>query len=110
MNDIKDKNQIQNEALNAIGNLKKTGVVVSMGVGKCLLGLKHMVKNYNDYASYLVVAPKKTIYNSWIDDAKKFDYEYLLNLITFSTYLSLDKLSIYDYDVIYLDKHLSITI
>lgn len=104
MEQVKNKDAIQDEALIAIGDAIKSGVVASMGTGKCMLGLKHMTKYYNDLVSYLVVAPKKTIFKSWSDDAIEFGYEILLDHITFSTYRSLDKLSVDDYDVIYLDE------
>jgi superfamily II DNA or RNA helicase len=99
----KTKDQIQSEALNAIANLKKAGIEVSMGVGKTLLGLKDMKSNYTDYCRFLVVAPKVTIFDSWKDDAKKFDMEYMLDHINFSTYISLPKQDL-DYDVVYLDE------
>ena len=44
-----------------------------MGVGKTLIGLKHMAAHYTDYSRFLVVAPKRSIFQSWIDDAKKFN-------------------------------------
>jgi superfamily II DNA or RNA helicase len=97
------RNEIQTEALDAIGDLNTAGIAVSMGVGKCLLGLKHMAKNYNDFSRFLVVAPKKTIFESWKDDAEKFGYEGLLNHIDFVTYRSLNKKD-FMYDVVYLDE------
>ena len=100
----KDKNQIQDEALTAIGDLQKAGIVASMGTGKCLLGLKHMAKYYHEHVSYLVVAPQKTIQQSWIDDAIRFNYSYLLDHISFSTYTSLKKHNVDNYDIVYLDE------
>jgi superfamily II DNA or RNA helicase len=99
----KTKDEIQQEALDAIGNLNKSGVEVSMGVGKCLLGLKHMAKFYNDNARYLVVAPKKKIYDSWRDDAVEFKHDAILEHIEFVTYRSLTKMDL-DFDVVYLDE------
>lgn len=98
------KDRIQAQALEAIGNKANAAVEISMGVGKTVLGLKHMVKNYSDVASFLVVAPRTKIFTSWEDDAQGFDLEYLLSHITFSTYLSLTKHNPSDYDVIYLDE------
>jgi len=102
--ETKDKDAIQTEALNAIGSLKKSGTVVSMGVGKCLLGLKHMNKNYNDFVSYLIATPKKTIYKSWTEDAEKFGFSNLLDHMTFSSYRSLTKLDPNNFDIVYLDE------
>jgi len=100
---MKSKNEVQDEALNAIKGVHRAGVAVSMGVGKTLLGLRHMVSQYNDVLRVLVVAPKVSIFTSWKDDAVKFGYDYLLNHIEFTTYLSLVKKDL-DYDVIYLDE------
>jgi superfamily II DNA or RNA helicase len=52
----------------------------------------------------LVVAPKKSIFQSWKDDAVKFDKHHLLGRIVFTTYLSLNKHNPKDYDLIYLDE------
>lgn len=100
---VKTKDDIQELALRAIADNKRCGVGVSMGVGKTLIGLRHMVRNFDELSRFLVVAPKKSIFQSWIDDAKKFNLDYLLDRITFTTYLSLSKQDI-DYDVIYLDE------
>jgi len=97
------KDQIQVEALDAIGNLNKSGISVSMGVGKTLLGLKHMAKFYHDNARYLIVAPKKKIFTSWKDDAVKFGHELIMEQVEFVTYLSLNKMD-FDFDVVYLDE------
>ncbi len=37
------------------------------GVGKTLLGLKHMAKNYTDVSRFLVVAPRVRIFDSWLE-------------------------------------------
>jgi len=100
---MKTKDQIQLEALDAIGTLKNAGIEVSMGVGKTLLGLKHMAKNYTDVSRFLVVAPRVKIFDSWLEEAEKHNYSYLLNHIEFTTYVSLTKHDL-DYDVVYLDE------
>ena len=100
---MKSKDQIQTEALEAIGCFRRAGVEISMGVGKTLIGLKHMAAQYTPYRKYLVTAPKKKIFQSWLDDMEKFGYGYLKEQIDFSTYISLPKQS-YDYDYVYLDE------
>lgn len=100
---MKTKDQIQLEALDAIGTLRNAGIEVSMGVGKTLLGLKHMAKNYTDISRFLVVAPRVRIFDSWKDEAAIHGYEYLLDHIDFTTYVSLMKHDL-DYDVVYLDE------
>lgn len=99
----KTKDQIQEEALNAIGNLQRAGAGVSVGVGKTLIGLKHMNKNYSDNARFLVVAPKLAIHDEWKAQCILHKLTHLINHIEFTTYLSLDKQDL-DYDVIYLDE------
>lgn len=99
-----DKNKIHDEALQKALTYKKCGIAMSMGTGKTYLGLKY-IKNYYDEAPIrvLVVAPKLTILDNWKEEAIKFDLEEVLECITFTTYLSLNKQS-YDYDIIVLDE------
>jgi len=100
---MNSKDQIQAEGLEAIGDLQQSGVEISMGVGKTFLGIKHMAKVYHDTAKYLVAAPRKTIFQSWKDDASDFGFQSLLPHIDFTTYRSLPKQAL-DYDVVYLDE------
>jgi len=99
----KSKDSIQSEALAAIRGKNRSGVEVSMGVGKCMLGLKDMASIYTETSRYLVIAPKKAIYKSWLDDMNNFKFEYLKDHVKFNTYRSLIKED-YDYDVVYLDE------
>lgn len=95
---------IQQEALAISVKHYRCGLGISMGVGKTLIGLRHMEKEFlNSKGKYLVVAPKVSIFESWKDDAIKFGLEYLLEHIDFTTYLSLGKKT-RDYDVVYLDE------
>jgi len=100
---MKTKDQIGDEALGALGDLRKAGVDISMGVGKTLLAIRHMAKNYTDTSRFLVSAPTKVIIKGWHDELVKHNYEYLIKHIVFTTYRSLPKLDI-DYDCIYLDE------
>jgi len=100
---MNQKDEIQKEALAVIKKHNRGTIVMSMGLGKTLLGLLDMAQNYNEYSSFLVVAPKISIYQSWIDDAHNFNLEYLLEHITFTTYRSLSKKSL-GYQKIYLDE------
>lgn len=97
------KDQVQKEALAEISKHKRASAVMSMGLGKTLLGLLDMARNVNEYSSFLVVAPKISIYQSWIDDAKQFGLEEVLQYVTFTTYRSLSKKS-YNFQKIYLDE------
>ena len=98
------KDSIQEQALAAIGNNKTSGVVISMGVGKTKLGLMWINKNYNDNINVLIVVPKKSIMTSWVDDMRKFGLDYLLPHVKFTTYLSLNKHQVGDYDLLILDE------
>lgn len=95
---------IQQEALAATENIFRCGLGISMGVGKTLIGLRHMEREFPNLKNrFLVVAPKVSIFESWKEDAEKFGLAYLLDYIDFTTYLSLGKRN-RDYDCIYLDE------
>jgi len=100
----KDRQDIQMEALAATDGKQRASVVLGTGVGKTLVGLTHMDKNTTPLMKCLVVAPKKAIFQSWKDDAVKFDKHHILGRIVFTTYLSLNKHDPNDYDVVYLDE------
>lgn len=100
---MQKKDEIQSSALSEIVKYKRATAVMSMGSGKTKLGLMHMMYYLHDQSKYLVVAPKRSIFDSWISDAKQFGFDDLLNHITFTTYLSLPKQEA-DYDCIYLDE------
>ncbi len=95
---------IQQEALQATTGRQRCSLGISMGVGKTLIGLRHMQMEYAEgKRKFLVVAPKRAIFQSWMDDAEKFELSHLLPYVTFTTYLSLGKQP-QDFDVIYLDE------
>lgn len=97
------KSKIQEEALKAILPHKRCTAVAGTGVGKTLLGLKHMSAKYYETIRYLVVAPKLAVFDEWKAQAKEHDLEGLLPHIKFTTYLSLTKMDL-DYDVVYADE------
>jgi len=102
---MKEKSEIQKDALEILLKHDKAGVEISMGVGKTLLGLMHMEAMSKELyePKFLVVAPKVSIFKSWKSDAIKHGYKHLIDQITFTTYLSLGKQN-YEYDVLYLDE------
>jgi superfamily II DNA or RNA helicase len=99
-----NKDEIQAKALEATVGKAMCSVVLGTGVGKTLVGLTHIRNNTTELMRVLVVAPKKSIFQSWKDDAVKFDMQDLLGRMVFTTYLSLNKHNPNDYDVIYLDE------
>ena len=98
------KDEVQLEALAITDGKQRCSVVLGTGVGKTLVGLNHIDRNTTPLMKVLVVAPKKAIFQSWIDDAKKFEKEYLLDRMVFTTYLSLNKHNPNDYNAVYLDE------
>lgn len=100
---MNQKSIIQQKCLEAIGSRKRAGVVLGTGAGKTLLGLKHMASKYHDVALFLIVAPKISIHEEWISQAKDHGLEYLIPHMKFSTYLSLHKQP-FDFDAVYFDE------
>jgi superfamily II DNA or RNA helicase len=99
-----NREEIQAAALKATEGKQKCSVVLGTGVGKTLVGLKHMELNTTSLMRTLVVAPKKSIFQSWKDDAETFNMQEQLSRVTFTTYLSLNKHNPADFDAVYLDE------
>ena len=83
-----NRDKVQAEALEATRGKDRCGLALATGVGKTLVALNHLEEHYSPLLNILVVAPKKSIFDSWRTEAQKFDKEKLLINITFSTYLS----------------------
>ena len=98
------RDDVQDKALDLLSKHHRCGLNMSMGVGKTRVALQHIKKNLNQFSSFLVVAPKKTIFQSWKDECKIMNAEHLLDHIEFTTYLSLNKKNPNDYDTVYLDE------
>lgn len=98
------RDEIQEKALEIIKPVKRGGLGITMGGGKTRIGLRDLDENNPALTRALVVAPKKSIWTSWKDEAKEIGKEVLLENITFTTYLSLTKHDPSDYDVVYLDE------
>lgn len=99
-----NREEIQAESLKATVGKNRCSVVLGTGVGKTLVGLKHMEQNTTALMKVLVVAPKRSIFQSWKDDAFTFGLQEQLNRITFTTYLSFYKHNPDNYDIVYLDE------
>ena len=94
---------VQHQALKEAMQFKRSGLQLATGAGKTKVGLDY-ISVLPDTHKVLVVAPKIDIFKSWIDDAKKFEVEELLERITFSTYLSITKHDPEEYDIVILDE------
>ena len=79
------REEIQEKVLSVLLKTHRGTAALSGGTGKTLIGLKHMDSIYKiaKNVKFLVVAPKKSIFQSWKDDAVKFKLEHLLKHITF---------------------------
>jgi superfamily II DNA or RNA helicase len=98
------REEIQEEALKATLGLARCGLGLATGVGKTLVGLLHMERNFSPLINILVVAPKVSIFGSWRFEAEKFGKSKILENVTFTTYLSLNKHDPREYDIVYLDE------
>jgi len=98
------REEIQHEALEIAITNKRCGLAISMGVGKTLIGLQYIdkLRETNINLRVLVVAPKLSIFDSWIDDGIKFGISGAN--IDFTSYLSLHKKNPHEYDVVVLDE------
>jgi|TARA_B100000902_G_scaffold581_2_gene810 superfamily II DNA or RNA helicase len=100
----KDRDVIQKDALSIAVQHKRCGLGISMGVGKTRIAIEHLKRNYHPLIQVLVVVPKNTVKQSWIDELKKMKALHLRGHIIFSTYLSLNKQNPNEYDIVYLDE------
>jgi len=103
-----NREEIQATALKAALGKQRAGLDISMGVGKTYIGLQYLdnlfkAANKPD-VKFLIVAPKRDIFQSWKDDMEKFKLSYLNDHATFSTYLSLTKHRPEHYDIVILDE------
>ena len=99
------RDQIQKDALTIALNNKRCGLGISMGVGKTLIGLNyidHLQGKNMGKLRVLVVAPKLSIFDSWKNDAEKFNID--IENIEFTTYLSLSKYNPQEFDIVILDE------
>jgi superfamily II DNA or RNA helicase len=95
------KDEVQQRALAEILKYRRSGAVLSVGAGKTKLGLMYLTKVGG---KSLIVIPKLSIIDSWKQDAVKFNCDSLLEDVTFTTYLSLKKFNLSDYQNIIFDE------
>ncbi len=99
------RDQIQADALKILISHSRATGALSMGVGKTLIGLKY-INHFQGVNTrklrVLIVAPKLSIFDTWKDDATKFNID--ITNADFTTYLSLTKHNPYDYDLVVLDE------
>ena len=101
---LKTREVVQAEALTIAEKHKRCGLAISMGVGKTRIAIQHLQKHFNHLIEVLVVVPKHSVTQSWMDELEKLNLQDLVKHITFTTYLSLKKKNPNDYDIVYLDE------
>ena len=95
---------VQEDALAIATKNKRCGLGISMGVGKTRIAIRHMILNFDPFIQYLIVVPKNTVKESWIQEFRKMEADEMLNHVTFVTYLSINKKHPGDYNIVYLDE------
>lgn len=78
------------------------------GVGKSYLALQKMAQLYSPECKVLIVIPRNVLIQNWIEEFKKWNYEDMLNNVTFVTYVSFPKM-MGTWDIVIADEvhHLS---
>jgi hypothetical protein len=59
---------VQSDALAVAIKNKRCGLGISMGVGKTRIAIQHLQKHFNPLIEALVVIPKHSVAQSWIDE------------------------------------------
>ena len=102
------RDKVQQDALDIAINNSRATLGISMGVGKTRIAIQHLMKLYDPFIRVLVVVPKWSVRDSWINELTLLQPNALpaplLKHIEFSTYLSLNKLNPKNYDIVYLDE------
>jgi superfamily II DNA or RNA helicase len=98
------RDKVQTDALDIAINNERVTLGISMGIGKTRIAINHLLKLYDPFTRVLVVVPKWSVKDSWINELKKIEQLELLDHIEFTTYLSLNKLKPNSFDIVYLDE------
>ena len=85
-----NRDKVQEDALNVALNNDRCGLGISMGVGKTRVAINHLKRNFHPFILVLVVVPKNSVKQSWLDELEKMGETDLLQHIRFSTYLSIN--------------------
>ena len=99
-----NRDNVQKDALKVALNNNRCGLGISMGVGKTRVAINHLKRNFHPFILVLVVVPKNSVKQSWLDELEKMGETDLLQHIRFSTYLSINKQDPKIYDIVYLDE------
>lgn len=86
---ISNREIVQSDALTITEQHKRCGLGISMGVGKTRIAIQHLQKYYDPLIKVLVVVPKLSVKQAWLDELDKMNLTNLIDHIDFTTYLSL---------------------
>lgn len=95
--------KIENCPNDPITGKKRACVVLGTGVGKSYLVLKQMVKNYHEFATFLIVIPRASLKKNWIDEMIKHGLSYLIPHVHFINYRSFTKVE-NKFDWVFFDE------
>ena len=98
------REEVQLKALHKALEYERGTLAISMGVGKTRIALYHLEKLFDAFTRVLVVVPKWSVKDSWVNEINLMGKQALLDHIEFTTYLSLNKKRANDYDTVYLDE------
>jgi len=98
------REEVQLKALSKALEYERGTLAISMGVGKTRIALYHLEKLFDAFTRVLVVVPKWSVKDSWVQELDLMNKNILLDHIEFTTYLSLNKKRANDYDTVYLDE------
>lgn len=101
---VSNREIVQADALEIAIKNKRCGLGISMGVGKTRIAIQHLCKFYDQFIKVLVVVPKWSVKDSWVQELDLMNKNILLDHIEFTTYISLKKKDPNDYDLVYLDE------
>lgn len=101
---MKTREEVLQECFIEISKYHRATAALSVGMGKTFLGLTILEKHLKSNVKFLVVIPKLVLKGSWKDEAIKHKKENVFKHIAFSTYRSLYKLDLNEYDYVILDE------
>ena len=101
---VSNREIVQADALAIAIKNNRCGLGISMGVGKTRIAIQHLSNFYDQFIKALVVIPKWSVKDSWVQELELMNKTVLLEHIEFTTYISLKKKDPKSYDLLYLDE------
>lgn len=98
------REEVQQEALSALLSVKSGTIDVSMRLGKTLV----LIRLASTFNKVLIAYPNKTILQGYLKDSKEFNIN--ISHIVFTTFMSLNKHDLQDYDAVILDEVHSVSL